>query len=105
LESASLKLSDDEKAIIRRHIKGEEGEQTGFNWDANAALWHKHILRDGEHVDDVPPSRPIAIRLSAERIVHNLAEALREHAIDPVGYAENVRARREQAAESGRIPD
>ena len=69
------KPTDEEKEIIRLHIRGEEGEQTGFKWDRDAGLWLKHILREGEHVDDVPPSRPVAIRLDAERRVQQLAEA------------------------------
>ncbi|QEL18772.1 hypothetical protein [Limnoglobus roseus] len=99
------KLTDEEKDIVRRHVKGEEGEQTGFKWNADVEMWHKHIVREGEYVDQVPPSRPVAIRLDAERRVEKLAEALREHSADPVGYAEQVKQRREQAAESGRIPD
>ena len=99
------KPTDEEKEIIRRHMKGEEGEQTGFKWDVGAELWHKHILREGEHVDDVPLSRPVAIRLDAESRVQKLAEALREHSADPAGYADMVKHRREQAAESSRIPD
>jgi hypothetical protein len=99
------KLTEEEKGIIRLHVKGEEGEQTGFTWDRDNGMWLKHILREDEHVDDVPTSRPVAIRLAAERRVQQLAEALREHSADPAGYADMVQQRREQAAESSRIPD
>lgn len=98
-------LTDDEKQIIRRHVKGEDGEQTGFSWDRDNQMWHKHIVREGEHSDDVPRTRPVAIRLDAESRVEKLAEALKHHQADPVGFAEMVKQRREQAAESSRIPD
>ncbi len=99
------KLTEDEIAIIRKHVKGEEGEQTGFTWDRDNQMWHKHIVRENEFEDQVPPSRPVAIRLDAERRVEQLAEALRQHSADPAGYVEMIRQRREQAAEAGRIPD
>lgn len=99
------KPTDEEKDIIRTFIKGDESHPTGFKWDAGVGMWHKMILREGEHVDDVPPSRPVAIRLDAESRVQKLADALREHSADPVGYAEMVQQRREQSAESSRIPD
>ena len=99
------KLTEDEKAIIRRHVKGEDGEQTGFAWDDFNKMWHKAIVRQNEFEDQVPPSRPVAIRLDAENRVEKLAEALRQHSADPAGYAEMILQRREQAAEAGRIPD
>jgi hypothetical protein len=68
-------------------------------------MWHKHIVRPGEDVAEVPSSRPVAIRLDAERRVEKLAEALREHIADPVGYADMIRQQREQAANRERIPD
>ena len=98
-------LTDEEMQIVRRHVKGEDGEQTGFSWDRDNQMWHKQIVRAGENPDDVPRSRPVAIRLDAENRVEKLAESLKQHQADPVGFAEAVRQRREQAAESGRIPD
>ncbi|QEL14739.1 hypothetical protein [Limnoglobus roseus] len=98
-------LSDEEKQIIRRHVKGEDGEQTGFSWDNDNKMWLKQIVRQGEDPGSVPSTRPVAIRLDAESRVEKLADALRQHQADPVSYAESVRQRREQAAESGRIPD
>lgn len=98
-------LTEDEKAIIRKHVKGEEGEQTGFRWDSDLQFWHKHIVRENEFEDQVPPSRPVAIRLDAESRVEKLADALRQHSADPAGYAEMIQQRREQAAQAGRTPD
>ena len=97
--------TEEEKAIIRKHIKGEDGEHTGFKWDREIGMWAKPIVRENEFEDQVPPSRPVAIRLDAESRVEKLAEALRQHSADPVGYADMVRQRREQAANSDRIPD
>ena len=99
------KPTDEEKEIIRHYIKGEDGEHSEFKWDANAAMWHKHIFRHGERPDDVPPSRPVAIRLDAESRVQKLADALREHSADPASYTDRVQQRRVHAAESDRIPD
>lgn len=98
-------LTEDEKAIIRKHVKGEDGEQTGFRWDDFNKMWHKAIVRENEFEDQVPPNRPVAIRLDAENRVEKLAEALRQHSADAAGYAEMIRQQREQAAEAGRIPD
>jgi hypothetical protein len=89
------RLSDDEKAIIRRLIKGEDGEHTGFSWDAGAGIWLKPIIRKGEFEDQVPPSRPVAIRLDAERRVQSLAEALRDYLSDSVGYSERIQQQRD----------
>jgi hypothetical protein len=100
------KPTEEEKAIIRAQVKGDDDKPSGFTWmGGDIGMWHKHIVRDGEHAADVPPSRPVAIRLDAESRVQKLAEALREHSADPVGYADMVKQRREQAAESSRIPD
>ena len=55
-------LTDAEKEIVRRHVKGEDGEQTGFSWNRDFGMWHKPIVRPGEDPRDVPSSRPIAIR-------------------------------------------
>ncbi|OWK42103.1 hypothetical protein FRUB_04181 [Fimbriiglobus ruber] len=104
-EGSTNRPTPDEKEVIRRHIKGEEGEQTGFNWNGSMGMWHKPIARPGEHADDVPSARAIAIRLDAENRVESLAEALREHAADPLSYAQMVRRRREEAAEGQRVPD
>ena len=98
-------LTDDEKAIIRLHVKGEEGEQTGFAWDRDNGMWRKDIVRPGEHIDDVPRTRPVAIRMDAERRVETLGAALRQHSVDPVGYAEMIRQQREQASQGHGIPD
>ena len=98
-------LTDGEKDIVRRHVRGEDGEKTGYSWDQDNRMWHKPIVRAGEHPAAVPPVRAIAIRLDAESRVLKLAEALRDHAADPVGFAAREQQRREQAAEAERIPD
>ena len=98
-------LSAEEKAIIRQHVKGEDGEQTGFNWDRDNGMWRKMIVRPDEDPASIPSSRPVAIRLDAESRVRKLADALREHSADPVGYADRIRQEREQAANNDRIPD
>lgn len=98
-------LTDAEKDIIRTHVRGEEGERTGFAWDRVNGMWRKDIVRPGEHPGDVPSSRPIAIRLDAEARVERLAESLRHHSADPQSYAEMVRQQRENAANSDRVPD
>jgi hypothetical protein len=104
-DGAEGRPTAEEKAIIRRHVKGEEGESTGFNWNGQVGMWHKHIVREGEHPDDVPATRAVAIRLDAENRVEKLADALRQHAADPVGYADRVRQDREQASHSHGFPD
>ncbi|MCE9565760.1 MAG: hypothetical protein K8U57_27360 [Planctomycetes bacterium] len=104
-DGAENRPTEEEKAIIRRHVKGEEGENTGFNWNGSVGMWHKHIVRHGEHPEDVPGTRAVAIRLDAENRVEKLAEALRQHSADPVGFAESVRQRREQAVQGHGIPD
>ena len=98
-------LSDEEKQVVREIVRGDGGDRTGFEWRPEIRMWHKPIIRQGEHPADVPPSRPVAIRLDAENRVQALAEALRELQADPVGFADRVQQRREQAAEAGRIPD
>jgi hypothetical protein len=97
--------TDQEKELIRSHIRGEDGEPSGYKWDANAGLWHRPILKHGEHPEDVPPMRAVHVRLDGESRVQKLAEALREHSTDPVGYADMVQNRREQPANADRIPD
>ncbi len=104
-EGAKDRPTPEEKEIIRQHIKGEEGERTGFNWDRQANAWIKPIVREGEHPQDIPTTRPVAIRLDAENRVAKLAEALKHHQADPVGYAEQVKAQREQAAQGRGLPD
>lgn len=91
-------LTDDEKNLIREHVKGENG-RPGLTWDRHAGMWHAQIGADS------PPARSVAIRLNAEGRVEKLAEALKQHQADPVGYADMVKHQREQAAEAGRIPD
>lgn len=98
-------LTDEEKNIIRTHVKGEEGHPSGFSWQGKDKLWHKPIRRDGERLEDIPRARPVAIRLDAESRVEKLADALKQHAADPVGYAEQIKQQREQAAQSQHIPD
>lgn len=99
------KLTDDEKAIISRIMNGE-GEQypTGFNWRRDFGMWLKHFERPGEDIRDVPSNRIIAIRLDAEKRAERLAEALRHHQADPVGYREMITQQREQAASRDHIP-
>ena len=97
-------LSDEEKQVVREIVRGDGGDRTGFEWQPVIKMWHKPILRSGEHPADMPPSRPVAIRLDAENRVQALAEALRELQADPVGFADRVQQRREQVAEAGRIP-
>lgn len=99
------KPTEEEKAIIRHHVKGEGDERTGFNYNGSLGMWHKDIARPGEGPSDIPASRAVAIRLDAESRVEKLAEALRQHSADPVGFAESVRQRREEAANAERIPD
>lgn len=98
-------LSEEEKAIIRLHVKGTEDKPSGFTWQGKLGMWHKHIAREGERLDDIPPTRAVAIRLDAESRVERLAESLRHHQADPVGFADRIRQQREQAAQSERIPD
>jgi hypothetical protein len=105
LEGAKNRPTEEEKAIIRRHVKGEEGEPTGFTWKRDLGMWHKPIVRPGENPHEVPPSRPVAIRLDAERRVKDLADDLKQLQADPVGYAERLRLEREQAAQREPIPD
>jgi hypothetical protein len=95
------KPTPEELEIIRDHMKGENG-RPGLNWDRHAGMWHAEIVRPGEHPNEVPASRPVAVRLSVESRVQKLAEALREHQADPAGFAEQVRQRREQGSE--RVP-
>jgi hypothetical protein len=90
----SQRPTEEEKEIIRRHIQGEDG-RGGFTWKSPIKLWHKSIVRQGENPDDVPPSRPVAIRLDAESRVQKLADALRQHQADPQAYADRVRADRQ----------
>jgi hypothetical protein len=94
----------EELEIIREHMQSENG-RPGLRWDRQAGIWHAEIVRQGEHPADIPPSRPVAVRLSVEGRVERLAQALREHQEDPMGFAEQVRQRREQAANGDRVPD
>jgi hypothetical protein len=96
-------ITNEEKEIIRRHVKGEEGEKTGFAWQGDIGMWHKHIAREGERAEDIPASRAVAIRLDAESRVQKLADALRHHYADPIGYAAKIENEREQAAQSQAI--
>jgi hypothetical protein len=97
-QGAKNRPNEEEKAIIRRHVKGEEGQESGFAWKGDFGMWHKDIGRDSS------PNRAVAIRLDAESRVQKLADALKHHAIDPSGYAERIQQEREHAPE-GRIPD
>lgn len=97
-EGSKNRPTAEEKEIIREHMKGENG-RPGLNWDRHAGMWHAEIGADS------PPARNVAIRLNAESRVEKLAEALKHHAADPVGYADMVKHQREQAAERDRIPD
>jgi hypothetical protein len=92
------KPTPEELEIIRDHMRSENG-RPGLNWDRHAGMWHAEIVRPGEHPNEVPASRPVAVRLSVESRVQKLAEALREHQADPAGFAEQVRQRREQGSE------
>jgi hypothetical protein len=104
-EGSKDRPTPEEKEIIRRNIKGEDGEKTGFTWNGQMGMWHKDIFRNGEHPDDVPLTRPVAIRLDAERRVEKLAAALKHHQADPAGYADRLRQEREQATQRDGIPD
>jgi hypothetical protein len=99
-DGAKGRPTEEEKSIIRRVIKGEGEERpSGFAWNKENNMWHKEIGADS------PMSRSVAIRLDAESRVERLAEELREHQADPVGFAEMVQQRREQAAQVQTIPD
>ncbi|MDY3551464.1 hypothetical protein R5W24_000540 [Gemmata sp. JC717] len=98
-------LSEEEKALVRKHVKGTEAEPSGFRWLGELEMWHKAILRDGEFEDQVPPSRPVAIRLDAERRVEALAEDLRRLHGQASGFVGAEEQRREMAAQgSGHSP-
>jgi hypothetical protein len=62
-------------------------------------MWHKDIGADAH------TAKAVAIRLDAESRVEKLAEALKQHQADPVGYAEMVQQQREEAKNAERIPD
>jgi hypothetical protein len=94
------KPNAEEKEIIRRIVKGE-GEQypSGFEWKKDFAMWHKHFERPDEDLQDVPTIRIAAIRGDAERRAERLADALKQHQADPVGYREMVQQQRAQAGQ------
>ena len=73
------KLTSEEKDIIRKHVRGEGDEHTGFHWDQDNKMWHKAIVKNFENPDEIPPTRAVAIRLDCESRVEKLAEALRQH--------------------------
>ena len=98
------KPTPEELAIIHEHLPADQG----YRWEKPPHLahrpdvpkeWHKAI---GEDAFD---KKAVAIRLATESRAAALAEALKAHQADPVGYAEMVKQQREQAAESQRIPD
>ena len=94
------KLTEEEKEIIRSNVKGEEnGYPSGFAWNGQMGMWHKDIGGDSA------PARAVAIRLDAESRVNRIADELRQHQADPVGFAEMVQQRREQAAQGAALPD
>lgn len=99
------KPTDEEKEIIRRHIKGEEGQSTGFTWSGQIGMWQKDIVRRGEDSRDVPATRAVAIRLDAENRVKALAEDFKQLYTDPTGYAEKIRQQRDHAAQGQSLPD
>jgi hypothetical protein len=103
-EGSKGRPTEEEKEIIRRHVMGEPGQESGFGWNRKLGMWHKDIVREGENPRAVPPNRAIAIRLDAERRVHNLADALRHHAADPAGYAARIEQERERAGQGQEIP-
>ena len=90
---------------IRHHLKADHGKSSGFSWRRDFDMWHKPIVRPDEDPHNIPPSRAVAIRLDAENRVQKLADALKHHAADPVGYADQVRQEREHAAHGQAIPD
>jgi len=46
-EGSKNRPTAEEKEIIRQHIKGAEGENTGFGWNGQVGMWHKQIIREG----------------------------------------------------------
>lgn len=103
------KPAPEELEIIRTHVNND----AGFHWDKPEHLrqdrevpkmWFKPIRHHGERLEDIPSARAVAIRLDAENRVHALADALKQHQADPVGYADRIRQEREQAPQD-RIPD
>jgi hypothetical protein len=94
------KLTDEEKEIIRRHVKGEDG-QSGFVFDGPAGMWHKPIGKRGESLTDIPASRAVAIRLDAESRVKGLAAELQHH-LGQEGHAARVGQERDESAGLGR---
>jgi hypothetical protein len=94
------KPTDEEREIIRRHVTAAEGERpSGFEWKSQLGMWLKGIGSDSA------PSRAVAIRLDAERRVEKLAADLKEHYLDPAGFAARVRQEREQATQGHDLPD
>jgi hypothetical protein len=93
------KPTEVEREIIRRHVTAAEGERpTGFEWKNQLGMWLKGIGADSS------PMRAVAIRLDAERRCENLSADLKEHYLDPEGFAARVRREREQAAQDQGIP-
>lgn len=95
-------LTHEEKDIIRKHVRGEEGEHTGFRWDHDNRMWHKAIVQNFENPDEIPPTRPVAIRLDAESRVEKLAEALRQHHGKAEGFVQAEEHRERVHSHGGR---
>jgi hypothetical protein len=99
--------TEDEVAIIKRHVKGEDGEATGFRWDKPKHLqaepsvpnmWHKEI---GEAA---PGKKAVAIRLDTERRVQQLADDFKAYYRDKQGFVARLQQEREQAEGGERTP-
>ena len=87
----------EEKDIVCKYIKGEDGERTGFTWNGQFGMWHPEIVRPGEDARNAAMTLTVAIRLDAESRVQELADALKHHQADAVGYSESA-SRAGQAA-------
>ena len=95
------KLTDEEKQLVRKHVKGTEQEPSGYQWMGDLEMWHKHIARGDERREDIPPARAVAIRLDAERRVEGLAEDLRRLHGQETGFTGAETQRRESGQENG----